>query len=161
MFAHRRKVQRLSYLREVIQGVRLTTRSFASTLASEQQRLAGQVAIITGGASGIGAATARLFTRHGASVVIADIQPSLGEKLLKELGPQAEYVECDVRREEDIEKTVNTAYALESRLDIYHSNAGIIGCVGPIDETRIDEYDATIAVNLRAAVIGFRGQSAS
>ncbi|KAL2632164.1 hypothetical protein R1flu_016850 [Riccia fluitans] len=118
--------------------------------------LAGQVAVITGGASGIGAATARLFTRHGARVVIADIQPSLGEKLLKELGSQAEYVECDVRREEDIEKTVNTAYALEGRLDIYHSNAGIIGCVGPIDEIRIDEYDATIAVNLRAAVIGIK-----
>ncbi|KAL3681166.1 hypothetical protein R1sor_024122 [Riccia sorocarpa] len=136
--------------------VRQTSHSFSSTVTSEDQRLAGQVAIITGGASGIGAAIARLFTRHGARVVIADIQPLLGEKLLKELGPQAKYVECDVRKEEDVQRLVVTAYALENRLDIYHSNAGIMGCVGPIDEIRMDEYDATLVVNLRAAVIGIK-----
>ncbi|KAL3695331.1 hypothetical protein R1sor_009407 [Riccia sorocarpa] len=158
MFAHGRKTQRLSsdIVQRVIQCVRQTSQSFSSTLASEHQRLAGQVAVITGGVSGIGAATARLFTRHGARVVVADIQPLLGEKLLKELGPQARYVECDLRKEEDIQRLVETAYALENRLDIYHSNAGIIGSVGPIDEIRIDEYDATIAVNLRAAVIGIK-----
>ncbi|KAL3676277.1 hypothetical protein R1sor_026225 [Riccia sorocarpa] len=158
MFAHRRKPQNLwsDILQRVIHHVRQSSQSFSSTVASEDQRLAGQVAIITGGASGIGAATARLFTRQGARVVIADIQPLLGEKLLEELGPQAKYVECDVRKEEDVRRLVDTAYALEKRLDIYHSNAGIIGCVGPIDEIRMDEYDATLAVNLRAAVIGIK-----
>ncbi|BBN06187.1 hypothetical protein MPTK1_3g19140 [Marchantia polymorpha subsp. ruderalis] len=153
-----KNVQRLSsdvLRRRVGHAARQCTRSFSSAPGIEQ-RLVGQVAVITGGASGIGAATARMFTRHGARVVIADIQPSLGEKLLKELGPQAEYVECDVRKEEDIEKAISKAYELENRLDVVHSNAGIIGCVGPIDEVRIDEYDATIAVDLRAAVIAVK-----
>ncbi|CAM6108565.1 unnamed protein product [Calypogeia fissa] len=127
-----------------------------SSVAPAEQRLAGQVAIITGGASGIGARTARLFTEQGARVVIADIQASRAEKLVKELGPKAEFVHCDVRKEEDIIKAWDRAYSLEKRLDIVFNNAGILGALGPLYELPIEEFDATMALNLRGAVLGVK-----
>lgn len=131
------------------------TRNYSSSAPTEQ-RLAGQVAIITGGASGLGARTARLFTQHGARVIIADIQDSKAEQLVNELGPQAEFVHCDVRKEEDIVKTWDYAYSLENKLDVVLNNAGILGALGPISELRIAEYDETMKVNLRAMVLGVK-----
>ena len=73
-------------------------------------RLEGKVALITGGASGIGAATAKLFFKHGAKVVIADMQDELGHSVCKELNPQSTtVVHCDVTKETDVENAVNHA----------------------------------------------------
>ncbi|RZC56066.1 hypothetical protein C5167_014916 [Papaver somniferum] len=87
-------------------------------------RLEGKVAIITGAASGIGEATARLFVEHGAFVVVADIQDELGDQVVSSIGKEkASYKHCDVSVEKQVEEAV--AFALEKygSLDIVYSNA--------------------------------------
>ncbi|XP_034694419.1 secoisolariciresinol dehydrogenase-like [Vitis riparia] len=93
------------------------------------QRLAGKVALITGGASGIGECTARLFVKHGAKVIVADVQDQLGRSLCQEIGSEETifYVHCDVTCDADIQNAVDTAISKYGKLDIMFSNAGISG----------------------------------
>jgi len=72
-------------------------------------RLDGKVAIITGGASGIGEGTVKLFVGHGAKVVIADVQDQAGERIARELGENVVYQHTDVSKEADIEAMINLA----------------------------------------------------
>lgn len=93
------------------------------------RRLEGKVAVITGGASGIGECTARLFVKHGAKVVLGDIQDDLGRAICEELNPEAaiSYLHCDVTKESDVRGAVDTAISKYGKLDIMLSNAGIPG----------------------------------
>ncbi|RWV97848.1 hypothetical protein GW17_00039338 [Ensete ventricosum] len=85
-----------------------------------------KVAVITGGASGIGECAAKLFVRHGARVVVADIQDDKGHELCAALGPDvASYVHCDVTNEADVASAVDTAVSLHGKLDIMYNNAGV------------------------------------
>ncbi|KAJ1375520.1 Short-chain dehydrogenase/reductase SDR [Sesbania bispinosa] len=122
--------------------------------AAAVRRLEGKVALITGGASGIGEATARLFSKHGAQVVIADIQDDLGHSVCKDL-PSATYVHCDVTQESDVENAVNTAVSKYGKLDIMFNNAGITG----VNKTNIvdnkkSEFEKVISVNLVGVFLG-------
>ncbi|WOK99041.1 hypothetical protein Cni_G07753 [Canna indica] len=91
------------------------------------RRLEGKVALITGGASGIGKATAKLFARHGARILVADVQDDEGLSLCDALGPAAaSYVHCDVTNESDVERAVDSAVSLHGKLDVMFNNAGII-----------------------------------
>ncbi|KZV24567.1 secoisolariciresinol dehydrogenase-like [Dorcoceras hygrometricum] len=93
-------------------------------------RLEGKVAIITGGASGIGEATARLFVQNGAKVIIADIQDELGHKVCQDIGPPEDiisYVHCDVTDENDVVGLVDAAISKHGKVDIIFANAGIPG----------------------------------
>ncbi|KAF3661775.1 Secoisolariciresinol dehydrogenase [Capsicum annuum] len=98
-----------------------------ASISSIAKRLEGKVAIITGGASGIGEATTRLFIEHGAKVVIADVQDDLGQSIVKEIGENSDvcYVHCDVSVEKDVENAVNVAVSRYGKLDIMFSNAGV------------------------------------
>jgi NAD(P)-dependent dehydrogenase (short-subunit alcohol dehydrogenase family) len=116
-------------------------------------RLEGKAALVTGGASGIGAATVRTFAREGARVMIADVQDELGEKLAGEIGESVVYQHVDVRSEDDVRKAVDRAGAELGGLDCLFANAGIVGTYGPVDELKIDEWDFTFAVNLRGVVL--------
>lgn len=120
------------------------------------QRLRGRVAAITGGASGIGAATVRRFHAEGASVVIADIQAEAGQRLAENLGDRAVFVRTDVSKESDVAALVDTAVDHFGHLDIMVNNAGILGALGPIDATRLSDADLTIAVNLRGVICGMK-----
>ena len=98
-------------------------------------RLAGKVALITGGASGIGECTARLFVKHGAKVIVADVQDQLGRSVCQEIGSDSSeetifYIHCDVTSESDIQNAVDTAISKYGKLDIMFSNAGITGETG-------------------------------
>ena len=84
----------------------------------------GKVAVITGGASGIGEATVRLFVKEGARVVIADMQRERGEALAKELGGAAAFVACEVRQEDQVKAAVDEAVGRWGRLDCMFNNAG-------------------------------------
>lgn len=92
-------------------------------------RLEGKVALITGGASGIGGCSAKLSVRHSAKVVIADIQDDLGNSVYEEIDNRepVSYVHCDVTRESDVEKAVDTAVSKFGKLDMLFSNAGTFG----------------------------------
>ena len=119
-------------------------------------RLDGRVALITGGASGLGEATVRLFAREGARVVIADLQDERGQRVAGELGAAALYQRTDVTREADIAAAVDRALAEFGRLDCMFNNAGVVGAVGPIDEIPVEDYDATMAINLRGVFLGMK-----
>jgi NAD(P)-dependent dehydrogenase (short-subunit alcohol dehydrogenase family) len=120
-------------------------------------RLEGRVAVITGSASGIGAATARRFVEEGARVVVADVQDQGGKALAADLGEDnAVYVHCDVSREEDIAGAVETAVTTFGALDVFYANAGVMGALGPIARTRTEDADATIAVNLRGVLLSMK-----
>jgi NADPH:quinone reductase-like Zn-dependent oxidoreductase len=81
-------------------------------------RIAGKVAIVTGVASGIGAATVNLLHENGAKVVIADIQDTLGQEIADKLGENVCYIHCDVSNEDDIINLVNTTVAKLWKLEI-------------------------------------------
>ncbi len=119
-------------------------------------KLDGRVAVITGGASGIGEATVRLFVWEGARVVIADLQDAKGEALAKELGPSAAYQRTDVTIDADVRAAIERATREFGRLDCVYNNAGITGAAGPIDEIAPESFDATMAVLLRGVFLGIR-----
>ncbi|KAF9591677.1 hypothetical protein IFM89_005549 [Coptis chinensis] len=117
-------------------------------------RLNGKVAIITGAASGIGEATARLFVENGAFVVIADVQDELGHQVVESIGAEkASYRHCDVRDEKQVEEIV--AYTMDKYggLDIMFSNAGVIGAIHGILELDMEAFDNTMAINVRGVAL--------
>lgn len=127
-----------------------------SLLSAAARRLEGKVALITGGSSGIGESTARLFSKHGAKVVIADIQDELGHSICEELNPQStSFVHCDVTKETDVENAVNHAVSKYGKLDIMYNNAGIFGVAKPnILENTKAEFEQVVSVNLVGAFLG-------
>ena len=93
-------------------------------------RLAGKVALITGGTSGIGAETAKLFAAEGAKVVISGRSKEKGQALADAIGAGTLYVEADVTQEDDIRKSVEFTVAEFGKLDILFNNAGgPVGCL--------------------------------
>jgi NAD(P)-dependent dehydrogenase (short-subunit alcohol dehydrogenase family) len=118
--------------------------------------LQGKVALITGGASGIGAATCRLFVEQGMWVIVADIQEAVGRKLAADLGPHAEFCRVDVACEADVAAAVEQAEARHGRLDVMFNNAGIYGPLGPIAEQEVESLDRLLAVHLRGTFLGIK-----
>ncbi|RWW77380.1 hypothetical protein BHE74_00014455 [Ensete ventricosum] len=118
-------------------------------------RLEGKVAVITGGASGIGESTAKLFVRYGARVVIADIQDDKGRALCDLLGTaDACYVHCDVTDESDMRNAVDTAVASYGKLDIMFSNAGTLREFGKgLTNSDKAEFERVMAVNVVGAFL--------
>jgi NAD(P)-dependent dehydrogenase (short-subunit alcohol dehydrogenase family) len=119
-------------------------------------RLKDKVAVITGGACGIGEGAARRFVEEGASVVISDLQAEAGEALANELGTAARFIRTDVTREEDVAAAVDLAVSEFGRLDCMVNNAGIVGVIGSIKDTPTDAWDFTIAVLLRGVFLGMK-----
>ncbi|KAG0525626.1 hypothetical protein BDA96_06G072600 [Sorghum bicolor] len=120
-------------------------------------KLEGKVALITGGASGIGECTARLFVKHGARVVVADIQDEAGAALCAELGADAvaSYVHCDVTVEADVAAAVDHAVARFGALDIMFNNAGIGGAAcHSIRESTQEDFERVLSVNLVGPFLG-------
>jgi NAD(P)-dependent dehydrogenase (short-subunit alcohol dehydrogenase family) len=113
--------------------------------------LAGRVAIVTGGASGIGRATALLLAHQGAHVFVGDVQPLAIEPAVA-TSSRIHSQHCDVRREADVRKLVETAIATGGRLDVVVSNAGI-GLVKQIPDVSEAEWDAVLDTNFKATFL--------
>jgi NAD(P)-dependent dehydrogenase (short-subunit alcohol dehydrogenase family) len=119
-------------------------------------KLDGKIAIITGGASGIGEAAVRKFISEGASVVIADLQEKKGEELASSFGDKAIFHETDVSSESDIQKLVEVTIKRFGRIDCLYNNAGF-GCAScSITEIPIEEFESQIAVLLRGTFLGIK-----
>jgi NAD(P)-dependent dehydrogenase (short-subunit alcohol dehydrogenase family) len=119
-------------------------------------RLVGKVALVTGGASGIGAATVRRFVDEGAGVVIADLLVEQGDALAAELGDATRFARVDVTSEPDVRAAVELAVSELGRLDVMFNNAGIIGAVGSIAKLDLADVDRTLAVIVRGTIIGMK-----
>jgi NAD(P)-dependent dehydrogenase (short-subunit alcohol dehydrogenase family) len=119
-------------------------------------RVSGKVVVVTGAASGLGEATARLMYAEGAAVLLTDIQDARGQKIAEELGDRSRYLHCDVAAEPDVANAVDTAVREFGRLDCMFNNAGIVGTHGGIDEIPIEEYEFTMTVLLRSVFLGMK-----
>jgi NAD(P)-dependent dehydrogenase (short-subunit alcohol dehydrogenase family) len=119
-------------------------------------RLDGKRAVITGAASGIGEATARLFVAEGARVLLADVDAGRGERLAAELGERATFVATDVSQEADVDNAVSTCVRVFGGLDVMFNNAGVPGSVGGIEEIDVASFDHTLGVHLRGVFLGIR-----
>lgn len=116
-------------------------------------RLAGKVALVTGGASGIGEGTVRRLVADGARVVVADIQAEAAAKVAAEHGDRCRPIAADVTKEADVAAAVDLAVTEFGQLDVAFANAGIFGAYGPIDKTRMADVDLTWAVDLRGVFV--------
>jgi len=123
------------------------------------RHLDGKVAVVTGGASGIGAAICSLFVAEGAQVVVADVDDDRGRQLADNLGEGARYVHADVTREEDIAGAVRCASGDFGRLDVMINNAGRVGVWRFLDDISVDEWDAAFALLCRSAFLGIKHAS--
>ena len=119
-------------------------------------RLDGKVAVITGGASGIGEASVRLFVDEGARAVIADVQDEQGRRLAGELGERAVYAHTDVRDESQIRAAIETAMVRWGRIDCLFNNAGAAGATGGVEHISADGFDDTMALLARAVLLGMK-----
>lgn len=117
-------------------------------------KLDGKIAIITGGTSGIGGASASLFAREGATVIILGRNVDQGlekEKEITHAGGKAEYVQCDVSNMDDILRLKAHVVERHQRLDILFNNAGIL-ITGSLEELTDEEWDRTYDVNVKAVM---------
>ena len=122
------------------------------------QRLAGRVAVITGAASGIGAATARRFAQEGAALMLSDVNQAAGQALAQEIvqaGGRAEFMSVDVRQLDQVEALMRAAVNRYGRLQIVFNNAGI-GAYGKAPDLSVEEWHQVIAVDLTAVFYGCR-----
>ncbi|MDH3682402.1 MAG: glucose 1-dehydrogenase [Acidimicrobiia bacterium] len=119
-------------------------------------RLDDKVAVITGGASGIGAGTVRRFAEEGAKVLITDLDEEKGTALASELGDDAAFLRTDVSTEEDVAAMIAEATDRWGRLDCLYNNAGFGGALGPIAKTTVEDYDLTMDVLLKSVFLGMK-----
>ncbi|MBT2571310.1 SDR family oxidoreductase [Planococcus sp. ISL-110] len=119
-------------------------------------RLQDKVAVITGGAAGIGKVTAKRFLDEGASVVLVDLFEDALAEAKKELGDNVLTVEADVTKEEDVQKYVDKTMEQFGKIDIFFNNAGIEGKVASITEQKIEDFDKVMAVNVRGMFLGLQ-----
>ena len=124
-------------------------------------RLQGKVAVVTGGASGMGLATVLRFLREGASVVVADYNPETGAASMAEaerlgFGDKADFLRTDVACEEDVVAMCERASDRFGRLDIVFNNAGVGGAIGPLTETTVEDWDYTFDVLAKGVFLGIK-----
>ncbi len=119
-------------------------------------RLDGKVALISGGARGMGATEARMFAQEGASVVFGDVLDELGAQVeaeIRELGGEATYLHLDVTQEDQWRAAVDLAVSRYGKLDILVNNAGIVRRL-TIEETTVEDWDAVLNVNAKGVFLG-------
>ncbi|MBZ0234838.1 MAG: glucose 1-dehydrogenase [Deltaproteobacteria bacterium] len=118
-------------------------------------RVHGKIALVTGGASGIGKACARHFAREGATVVITDRNAALGASVAAELGPPHGFREHDVTDEAGWARVVDEVVATHGRLDVLVNSAGI-GTMGDVEHATVDDFRRMYAVNVEGTFVGCR-----
>ncbi len=121
-------------------------------------RLQDKVAIITGAASGMGAADARIFIREGAKVVITDLNEEAGEALAAELGEDALFIRQNVAEEDSWDHVVKETMDKFGRIDVLVNNAGIL-LMKCMRDTTVEEFNRLMAVNVTGVFLGMKAVS--
>src|SRR5260370_18056967 len=133
--------------------------SLAHRLLPTRSLMNTPVVLITGALTGIGHATARAFAHEGARIVVSGRREEAGQALAKELralGAEAEYVQADVRHEDDVRSLVDQTVARFGRLDVAVNNAGTEGKPGPVTEQSADTYSATFETNVLGTLLSLK-----
>ena len=125
------------------------------------KRLEGKVAVITGAASGIGAATAKIYVEQGARIVLGDIQDEAGVALAEALGGSSTAIfrHCNVTNEDHVQGLVDAALSEFGQIDVMFNCAGIVGAVGPMSTTPADEWKLTIDIMVNGVFYGMKHAS--
>lgn len=121
--------------------------------------LAGKIALITGGANGLGAAAAKAFLAEGCKVAIVDVAADALARTADEMGATSDQlltVTADVSKEEDVKRYVDETVARFGTVDIFFNNAGIEGKVAPIVEQKTEDFDRVMAINVRGCWLGLK-----
>ena len=118
--------------------------------------LAGKVAVVTGAAGGIGAATARRLADEGAHVVAVDTDEARVRRVVESLATEGAWVCADVSDEEAVAAYLDAAVDRFGRVDLHHLNAGIPGSFAPLPDLTAAEFDRVMAVNVRGVFLGVR-----
>ena len=124
-------------------------------------RLKGKVAVVTGGASGMGLASVMRFLAEGAQVVIADYNGETGEAALADaastgFSDAVSFIRTDVAKEEDVVAMLDHAVDRFGHLDVVFNNAGVGGAIGPLTETSVDDWDYTFDVLAKGVFLGIK-----
>jgi NAD(P)-dependent dehydrogenase (short-subunit alcohol dehydrogenase family) len=117
------------------------------------------VVLITGGLTGIGRSAAIAFAKKGAKVVVAGRRDEVGKELVKQLrafGSEAEFINADVRKEDDVRNMVDKTIARFGRLDVAVNNAATEGAVGPITDQTAESFAATFETNVMGVVLSMK-----
>src|SRR5258708_10776518 len=123
------------------------------------RKMSNPVVLIAGGLTGIGRAAAVAFAKKGAKVVVAGRRNEAGKALVNELrtfGSEAEFINADVRKEDDVRALVDKTVARFGRLDVAVNNAGTEGQVGPITDQTAERYAATFDTNVLGVVLSMK-----
>src|SRR4051812_23181799 len=120
--------------------------------------LSGKVAVITGGAGGIGKVTAERFLKEGAKVVLVDLFEESLHKAKEELDPFGEVltIQADVSKESNVESYVKKAVEHFGKIDVFFNNAGIEGKVAPLVDQKMEDFDKVMSVNVRGVFLGLK-----
>lgn len=118
-------------------------------------RLDGKVAIITGGANGMGETHSRLFVEEGAKVVLTDIDTEKGQALAQELGENAHFVKHDVASEEDWKQVVKETVDVFGKIDVLVNNAGV-STVLSVEHSSLDDYMKMVGINQVSCFLGMK-----
>lgn len=124
------------------------------------ERLKGKNILITGAASGIGEATARLFVKEGANVLLTDIMDNEGRRISQELGEHAFYQRVDIKQEADIQEAIDFLVKKHGSLDVIYNNAGSPGVAGKISETDSAAFDQTVSILFKGVFFGIKHAAA-
>ena len=121
------------------------------------ERLAGKVAVITGGAGGIGTAAAKLFVEESAHVVLVDLSESALKNVVQDIGDEnVSYVVGDTTDPVQVQQFVNATVERHGGIDVFIANAGIEGEVNSIIDTPVDMFDKVMSVNVKGVWLGLK-----
>lgn len=118
-------------------------------------KLKDKVAIVTGASAGIGKATAELFVKEGAKVVLTDIKEVEGQKVASEIGSEAMFIKHDVAKEEDWIHVVNTTIDKFGKIDILVNNAGVY-YISPLAEITLEKWNWLMSINVTGVFLGMK-----
>jgi NAD(P)-dependent dehydrogenase (short-subunit alcohol dehydrogenase family) len=129
----------------------MSTSQWSETISSTSNKLAGKIALVTGGSSGIGLATAKRFAAEGAHVFVTGRRQEELDAAIRQIGPQATGVRSDVSKLEELDRLFAAIQEQKGRLDVVFANAGV-GSLLPLGQITEEQFDKIFDINVKGIV---------